>query len=308
MQYIRALDNKIVTLRLSKKGIDLKPLVSVGEAIQEGQLIASVVPITQKITCSGRYPRKEYVGRLESPSIAERYAAAKALSYLDPSLALTPLQNKVNDVRDHIYVRLEAAASLLRMSDNPGLEFLKDTTNDEYLENRLEAVIILGEIDTEASRRLLSDVLLDRNQHPDIRAGAAWSLGEIGQPETLDTLVGAFVGVEETVRVEAARALAKLAEAHSQRIIERFPQFGQEERPGIAWALGKKGRFSVDDLAKCLVDDDARQWVAYIIGTQREEDYITQIENLSRKDPEVYFAVTVLWKIVSSWIYGLEEY
>ena len=34
----------------------------------------------------------------------------------------------------------------------------------------------------------------------------------------------------------------------------------------------------------------------------------TEIERLKERDPEVYFAVTVLWKIMTSWIWELEEY
>ena len=57
-----------------------------------------------------------------------------------------------------------------------------------------------------------------------------------------------------------------------------------------------------------LVVYNARQWVAYIIGTQDQKRYIYEIEQLKIKDPEVYFAVTVLWKIITSWIWGLQEY
>jgi hypothetical protein len=35
---------------------------------------------------------------------------------------------------------------------------------------------------------------------------------------------------------------------------------------------------------------------------------VPEVEDLARRDPEVYFAVTVLWKILASWVYGLEEY
>jgi hypothetical protein len=35
---------------------------------------------------------------------------------------------------------------------------------------------------------------------------------------------------------------------------------------------------------------------------------LPDIEVLATSDPEVYFAVTVLWKIIASWIYDLEEY
>jgi hypothetical protein len=57
-----------------------------------------------------------------------------------------------------------------------------------------------------------------------------------------------------------------------------------------------------------LVDEDARHWTAYLLGTQKPDAYVGQIEALKHKDPEVYFAVTVLWKILTSWVAHLEEY
>jgi hypothetical protein len=78
--------------------------------------------------------------------------------------------------------------------------------------------------------------------------------------------------------------------------------------PGIAWAVSRSGHVKVDELLPLLVDDDARRWVAYILGTQDQQACIGQIEQLRRRDPEVYFAVTVLWKILASWVYHLEEY
>jgi site-specific DNA-methyltransferase (cytosine-N4-specific) len=60
-----------------------------------------------------------------------------------------------------------------------------------------------------------------------------------------------------------------------------------------------------------MVDEDARQWVAYILGMQppeARETLLPGIEALASQDPEVYFAVTVLWKIIASWVYGLEEH
>jgi len=57
-----------------------------------------------------------------------------------------------------------------------------------------------------------------------------------------------------------------------------------------------------------LADEDARHWAAYIIGTQNRDAMLPEIEALAARDPQVYFAVTVLWKIIASWVYGLEEY
>ncbi|MDI6815315.1 MAG: hypothetical protein QMC90_04465, partial [Dehalococcoidales bacterium] len=67
-------------------------------------------------------------------------------------------------------------------------------------------------------------------------------------------------------------------------------------------------RFEVEDLLQVMTDNEARKWVAWIIGTQGEARYINQIEALKAKDKEVYFAVTVLWKVISSWVNGLDIY
>ena len=72
--------------------------------------------------------------------------------------------------------------------------------------------------------------------------------------------------------------------------------------------MSKAGKFSISEISDLLVRDQARHWVAYLIGTQSQDKYIHEIEQLREKDPEVYFAVTVLWKVMTSWIWGLEEY
>jgi len=66
--------------------------------------------------------------------------------------------------------------------------------------------------------------------------------------------------------------------------------------------------FSVDQLLNILQDNDTRRWVSYILGSQPPQIYINQIETLRQVDPEVYFAVTVLWQIMNSWVYNLEMY
>jgi hypothetical protein len=114
--------------------------------------------------------------------------------------------------------------------------------------------------------------------------------------------------VDEVLRVEAARALAKLARRYGSDVVKQFAIVDEETRPGIAWALSKAGTFTLDELLDTRVDNDAKQWVAYIIGTQGRDRFVSDIEKLQTTDPEVYFAATVLWKIITSWISNLEEY
>ncbi|GAI81302.1 unnamed protein product, partial [marine sediment metagenome] len=55
-------------------------------------------------------------------------------------------------------------------------------------------------------------------------------------------------------------------------------------------------------------DDDLRRWISYIIGYGRDKFLSTDIESICQADPEVYFAASVLWQILSSWVNELGEY
>lgn len=215
---------------------------------------------------------------------------------------------RARDEKEHIYIRLESACSLLKIGNKESVPFFEKLLCDQYLENRLECVIVLGEIDQGESSDLLIKTLLDTKQHPEIRAGAAWSLGELKDKKALNALMMAFDAVEKEIRVEAARAMAKLNELFSQETVKLIPASNDSQRAGISWSLSKSGNFTIHDLLAVMNSVDARRWIAWIIGTQKEQRYISQMEELKQKDKEVYFAVTVLWKVLSSWVNGVETY
>lgn len=308
IQYKRLSDGRVGTLRLLKRGINLVPRVRAGERVEKNQIIASVVPVVKRFDCRKTTSTKYYTDMLKSTLLSDRYVAAKALARLPSSSAAEELAKTVRNEKEHVYVRLEAASSLFKTGHTEYLSFFKGLLDDTYLENRLECVIVLGEIDSPESCDLLIRILLDQNQHPEIRAGAAWSLGELKNKKAMDALVKVFNESQAEVREEAARALKRFGDNYSKEIVNFISSGTENQRAGIAWALSKSGKFAVSDLMQAMTDDDARKWVSWIIGTQEEARYINQIEELKRKDREVYFAVTVLWKILSSWISGLNEY
>lgn len=308
LQFRRTIDHRTITLSLTKKGIKLTPLVGAGEPIKKCQIIASVVPVFDGFRCENDHKDLDYIKQLHSSSLSDRYVASKALSFFKSEDSIRGLKERLNDEKEHIYVRLEAASSLLKLGQKESLSFLEKVLDDQYLENRLECVIVLGEIKSDYSCSLLVKTLIDQNQPPEIRAGAAWSLGELMNKESLETLISVFSDEKIEVRIEAARALAKLSKEFAKEVIGFIPKTGEEERAGISWALSKSGNFKISDLLPVMVDAEARKWIAWIIGTQNEKKFINQIELLKQKDDKVYFAATVLWKILSSWVSGLEMY
>jgi hypothetical protein len=308
IRYRKFTDDRSVSIRLQRGGVRLRPLVLRGADVQPNQIIASVVSVSDRFHCGGGATASRYISWLRSSALSDRYAAVKALSRFEGEKSTNALLDRVLDTKEHIYVRVDAAAGLMRRGEPTGQEFLASALQDEYLENRLEGAIVLGEVASPGAAQLLIATLGDQEQHPEIRAGAAWSLGELGAREALPPLVRSFSALDMPVKIEAARALAKLARGYLDEVIQALPGGTPEERPGIAWALGKADGFGVSQLLPTLVDEDARQWVAYVIGTQGREKMLPGIETLAKGDPEVYFAVTVLWKIIASWVYDLEEY
>ena len=112
------------------------------------------------------------------------------------------------------------------------------------------------------------------------------------------------------IRTEAARALAKITREDVAPVLAAYATAEDTARPGIAWALSQLDEVRLDDLLAntCHESPDARQWTAFVLGSTEQERIIGNIERLRNDDPEVYFAVTLLWKIMSSWVFDLKEY
>jgi hypothetical protein len=294
-------------IRLTKGGKTLTPLVKVGDKVFPNQILAAVIKAQQTIPTS-KVNADFFLANLSNLTLSERYAAAKALSYFNEKKVITALQAKLLDINEHIYVKLEAAASLSRLGFNDGYEFIKLCLKDSYLQNVLESVIVLAEIKTDIACKMLCDILLDETFDAEIRAGAAWGLGEQQNKSALSAVVTSFNSVDTSIKIEAARALAKLTKNFSNEILKSFENASPVEKPGVAWALTRSTTLNLDQLISNLKDLDSRHWVSYIIGTHGEERYIAEIEKLKKKDPEVYFAVTLLWKLMTSWTHDLKEY
>lgn len=307
IQFARNPDNRKISLRLTKQGIALNPLVAVGDQISTNQIISATIPVSLNIEAPN-VGYQFYIDNLTSTSLSERYAASKALAYFNNDEVKNNLFEKLRDNDEHIYIKLESAASLVKLGDERGYIFIENTLDSEYAQHILEAVIVLSEIHTERASNILITVLNDESKDSEIRAGAAWGLGEIKNRNTIDALSNTFLGIHENIKIEAARSLAKFVVNYTPEILTKFKVASDLEKPGLAWSLTKSPTLNLEQLMDALSGTNTREWVSYIIGKQGEEKFINDIEQLRDVDTEVYFAVTVLWKIMSSWIYNLEEY
>jgi HEAT repeat protein len=302
---------QIIQLSRSRGKTNLVPQVRVGDTVDENQIVAAVVPVYTTLSCPPPVTETYFLDKLGSVNLSERYAAAKALRYRGYMNAQSALQVRMNDVDEDIYVKLEAAAALAAYDDPAGWAFLEHQLHSPVmlvpLETQLETIIVLSEIPKVRSERLLIEVLQDHNRDDELRAGAAWALGQFASTTAATALIDTFNASALEIKVEAARALLRIAEPQIPHLVELLKTGDPTKRDGIAWALARTGKFNPADLFHAA-DDNLRRWSSYIIGYGKEHFAQADVETICQADPEVYFAASVLWQILASWVNELREY
>jgi HEAT repeat protein len=217
----------------------------------------------------------------------------------------------MTDPDEDIYVQLEAAAALAAYDEPSGWEFienkLRSTAMEIPLEAQLETVIVASEIPKSRSEKLLMEVLGDSCRDDELRAGAAWALGQFASAESATALVDAFDASPLEIRIEAARALLRISEPQIPNLIDLLKNGDPAKRDGLSWVLARTGRF---DPSEMLVgaDDNLRKWASYVLGYSRDKFVQSEVDAICKSDPEVYFAASVLWQLMASWVNDLREY
>ncbi len=114
-----------------------------------------------------------------------------------------------------------------------------------------------------------------------------------------------FNSTSAEIKIEAARALLKIAPSQVELLVKTLQSVDPTKRDGIAWALAKAGGFDISQLLSNQDDQDLRRWVSYVAGYGKARFPEEQINRLFELDAEVHFAASVLWQLLSSWIYEL---
>lgn len=300
-----------VQLSRSKGKITLLPQVKVGDTVEANQIVAAVVPVNTVLQSPPPVGEAYFTDKLTSVNLSERYAAAKALRYRGYSTAKPMLESRMSDADEDIYVQLEAAAALAAYDDPKGWEFMENKLRSPVitvpLETQLETVIVASEIPKERSERLLIDVLQDSRRDDELRAGAAWALGQFASATSATALVDTFNSSPLEIKVEAARALLRIAEPQVPHLVGLLRNSDPSKRDGLSWVLARTGKFNPADMVAGN-DENLRRWVSYIVGYGKEKFLQADVEAICKADPEVYFAASVLWQIVASWVNDLKEY
>lgn len=303
------------SIQLSRRrregNITLLPQVNAGDTVEANQIVASVVPVKTKLKCPKAVSEAYFVEKLASVNLSERYAAAKALRYRGYTAAKPVIESRMIDADEDIYVQLEAAAALAAYDDPNGWDFIENKLRSPVmtvpLETQLETVIVASEIPKRRGEQLLIEVLRDSQRDDELRAGAAWALGQFASATSATALVDTFNSSPLEIKVEAARALLRIAEPQIPHLIDLLKNGDPAKRDGLSWVLARTGQFNPSDMV-VGADEDLRKWMSYIVGYGKDKFVQSDVEAICKADPEVYFAASVLWQIVASWVNDLREY
>jgi hypothetical protein len=300
-----------VQLSRSKGAVVLTPQVQMNDTVEANQIVAAPVPVTLTPTCPPAVDEAYFVAKLESINLSERYAAAKALRYRRYTTAQSVLEDRMNDAEEDIYVQLEAAAALAAHNHTSGWIFmetkLRSSVLDVPLETQLETLIVVSEIPEPRSECLLIEVLRDPTRDEELRAGAAWALGQFATASAATALVETFNSAALEVKSEAARSLLRITGPQVAHVVQLLKTCDPSRRDGISWALARTGGFNPKDIL-LNADDNLRRWVSYIVGHGADRLAAADVDAICRADPDVYFAASVLWQILASWVDDLTEY
>ncbi|MDI9570580.1 MAG: HEAT repeat domain-containing protein [Pseudomonadota bacterium] len=216
----------------------------------------------------------------------------------------------MNHAEEDIYVQLEAAAALAAYDCPEGWAFienkLRSAVVDFPLETQLETVIVVSEIPNPRSENLLIEVLRDARRNDELRAGAAWALGQFATRTAARALADTFNSTALDVKTEAARALLKITGPQVDHVVDLLRTCAPDQRDGLSWVLARSGGFDPGSLVTDA-DDDLRRWIGYIVGYGKSRFSKSDVDAICKTDPEVYFAASVLWQLLESWVDGLTE-
>jgi HEAT repeat protein len=228
-------------------------------------------------------------------------------------LALNEHQKAVSEIthdgEEDPYVRLEGLCYLVSLGQVGARAAFGPVLCETDDQTRLEAVIALSEVATDDATDILGEVLSSAHLPGFMRTAAGWSLGKIGGRRAQQLLVGAFADLSQAVREEALESVVALGEQAVQVLLQGLKGNDEDVAAGCAealrqWEVLPDGVVEelVADLAEGRCDVVPSRWIVWLLGHLPVDPLAPSIAGLQRDRPDLYYALSVLWSFVRSWI------
>lgn len=260
-------------------------------------IVAGVVAPEVTLDCPGEY--WDLAVALESEDPAERYAAIKAAGVRGRDDLARALAEIAQDGREDWRISLEALASLGR--------FEPDTWTDAIVgvalgpgatpEQQMEAVFVLSEIRTQAAGDALAAVSATPGVPVELRAAAAWGLGQGVAPRP-DLLLPMTLDEMPLVALHAITAFEDLPDDLVPTLVTWMGE--DDHRAAIGAQLLQRHR-KVDALLRaCDQDESARLWALRALGDLPPT--LVRLEAGDRLTPRMAELLHPMWRGQDDWL------
>lgn len=161
--------------------------------------------------------------------------------------------------------RLDAANELAKLGTEAIEPVKKLMANPDFTIRRI-AAYILGKINEPATVEILVEALGDDN--PDVRKSAAQALNRLGKV-AIPLLIRALGNISKDVRASAVWALSKMGDIVIEPLIEVLSSEVKDVRASAVWALSKVGESAIAPLLAKMEDPEKNTRESAIWGLSK---------------------------------------
>lgn len=270
-----------------------------GSAIDpEETIVAGVVGPATDLACVGEM--WDLDAGLESNDLTERYAAIKAAGATARDDLVPRLAAIAEDVSQDWRIRIEACAALARFEPDTWTNRIRLIALDELLpaEQLMEAVFVLSEIPTGEAADALADVATSGRASAEVRAAAAWGLGQGAEPRP-DLVLPATLDDDLFVSLHAIAAIEDLPDHLVPTLIGWMAE-GDDHRGAIAGQLLQRHQKVLALLDAADVNAGARLWALRALGDLPPP--LVRLQGGERLTPEVEQILAPMWHGQTDWL------
>ncbi len=265
------------------------------EVIANETILAGIVPHEPPDACPGR--TWDLGEALKSGDEVDHYAAAKVVGLrgradLEPALRDTLGRNL--DWR----VAVESLGSLARLGDAAAIDGILAFAHSDEAEQQMEAAFVLGELGSDEASDALAALAADREFTKDLRAAAAWGLGQAPGARA-DLALSLTVDDDEFVALHAITGIDELPDSLVRTLQGWLAESNQRHAAVAAQLLLRHEKI------EALVDaslqgEPARLWALRALGDLPKDLVLERAAG--RLDPESLAALGPLWQAQGDWL------
>jgi len=289
--------------RWKSKGYDIK--VQENEEVEKYEVIASSLSTENGsgLACEEDITEEDIDRYLQSPERTLRFTGVKLARIRSERKVSSRIRGIRQDSHEDLYNRIESAVYLSKVQGDSVQEQFSEFLQANDPQIRLESVVGLAEVKTSDAVSLLSQILNDSTKEFYLRSAAAWALGQAGTGDAAETLIDAFADIE--IRDDALDALDAIGIDAEDQLIEGVMRTDTSVAAGSAEILRRQDVSDeqiVNLLEAVQEDPEEHKWSLWTLAHLPKSTTEAEIAELQDENPELHYAVSVIWSFLDSWI------